>query len=30
MRSKHAHPDGHRIDAVLFSLLPGELREGER
>lgn len=25
MRSKHAHPDGHRIDAVLFSLLPGEL-----
>lgn len=25
MRSKHAHPDGHRIDSVLFSLLPGEL-----
>ncbi len=27
MRSKHAHPDGHRIDEVLFSLLPGELIE---
>lgn len=27
MRSKHAHPDGHRIDSVLFSLLPGELIE---
>lgn len=29
MRSKHAHPDGHRIDSVLLSLLPGELFEGE-
>ena len=27
MRSKFAHPDGHRIDAVMFSLLPGELIE---
>ena len=27
MRSKYAHPDGHRIDSVLFSLLPGELAE---
>lgn len=27
MRSKHAHPDGHRIDCVMFSLLPGELVE---
>ena len=27
MRSKFAHPDGHRIDAVMFSLLPGELTE---
>ena len=27
MRSKLAHPDGHRIDVVMFSLLPGELRE---
>jgi RimJ/RimL family protein N-acetyltransferase len=27
MRSKHAHPDGHRIDSVLLSLLPGELVE---
>lgn len=27
MRSKFAHPEGHRIDAVIFSLLPGELIE---
>lgn len=28
MRSKFAHPpDGHRIDAAMFSLLPGELIE---
>lgn len=27
LRSKHAHPDGHRIDCVMFSLLPGELVE---
>jgi RimJ/RimL family protein N-acetyltransferase len=25
MRSRHAHPDGYRIDLVMFSLLPGEL-----
>lgn len=27
MRSRFAHPDGYRIDAVMFSLLPGELIE---
>lgn len=27
MRSKFAHPDGYRIDAMMFSLLPGELIE---
>lgn len=27
MRSKFAHPDGYRIDAAVFSLLPGELIE---
>lgn len=27
LRAKHAHPDGHRIDCVMFSLLPGELVE---
>ena len=26
LRSHLAHPDGHRRDSVLFSLLPGELR----
>lgn len=26
MRSHLLHPDGHRRDSVMFSLLPGELR----
>ena len=26
LRSHLQHPDGHRLDSVLFSLLPGELR----
>ena len=30
MRSKVAHPDGHRIDLVMFSLLPGELIDEPR
>jgi RimJ/RimL family protein N-acetyltransferase len=26
LRSHLRHPDGHRRDSVMFSLLPGELR----